>query len=558
MDFDKKEFYGIVAKAKKQMQITIDQDCNVADTKPDVEKMIQTRGIVKIQETEMMVDRVRIKGEFVFQGLYGTNDTSAYLESLEYSLPFEEYVHIEGVLPSDYVKVKYTIDDINTILINSRKISIRVLLTFSFQITEEMKEKGIIEIHEENVSVLKKDVQITDLIVNKKDIARLKEELVLPANKANIYQILWTQVDMENLQAKIGEHMIEIQGAMHIFVLYLGEDAQMPVQYARWEIPVDTQLECYECMPGMIGRIGMTLGGQQLEIRPDEDGEERIISLDVTIDCDIKIYEDHKISYIDDGYSMEETLIPEYHMFDFETLVGKNQAVMKADKRFRLEQESGKLLQVLSVKGSATVDDVEMTAQGLSVEGVWMADVLYLSTEDMTPVMSSSYMEPFTFFVETKNLTGNEDYQLDVRVDQMTAIPTEGEEIEIRASVLFDFIAFHRVRQRIMTDMKQGPLDYDKIREIPGIVGYIVKEGDTLWSIAKAYFTTVESIREQNEDISDIKPGDKLLIVKEMKIFWQIRIAFFSEQYYNILYTRCEIETISHKIKECIWIIVLF
>ena len=85
MDFDKKEFYGIVAKAKKQMQITIDQDCNVADTKPDVEKMIQTRGIVKIQETEMMVDRVRIKGEFVFQGLYGTNDTSAYLESLEYS-----------------------------------------------------------------------------------------------------------------------------------------------------------------------------------------------------------------------------------------------------------------------------------------------------------------------------------------------------------------------------------------------------------------------------------------------------------------------------------------
>ena len=130
-----------------------------------------------------------------------------------------------------------------------------------------MKEKGIIEIHEENVSVLKKDVQITDLIVNKKDIARLKEELVLPANKANIYQILWTQVDMENLQAKIGEHMIEIQGAMHIFVLYLGEDAQMPVQYARWEIPVDTQLECYECMPGMIGRIGMTLGGQQLEIR---------------------------------------------------------------------------------------------------------------------------------------------------------------------------------------------------------------------------------------------------------------------------------------------------
>ena len=519
MDFEKKEFYGIVAKAKKQMQITIDQDCNVADTKPDVEKMIQTRGTVKIQETEMMIDRIRIKGEFLFQGLYGTNDLSTFLESLEYALPFEEYVHIDGVLPSDYVKVKYMIDDINTVLINSRKISIRVLLTFSFQVTEEMKEEGIIAIHDENVSVLKKEVQVTDLIVNKKDIARLKEELILPANKANIYQVLWTQVDMENLQAKIAEHMIEIQGSMHIFVLYLGEDAQMPVQYVRWEIPIDTQLECYECMPGMIGKIGMILGGQQFEIRPDEDGEERVISLDVTIDCDIKIYEDHKISYIDDGYSMEQTLIPEYHMFDFETLIGKNQAVMKAGKRFRMEQDPGKLLQVLSVKGSVTVDDVEMTDQGLTVEGVWMADVLYLSTEDTTPVMSSSYMEPFMFFVEAKNLTGNEDYQLDVRVDQMTAVPTEGGEIEIRVSVLFDFISFYKTRQRVMVDIKEEPLDYEKIREIPGIVGYVVKDGDTLWSIAKSYFTTVESIREQNEELGDIKPGDKLLIVKEIGIF---------------------------------------
>ena len=272
MDFEKKEFYGIVAKAKKQMQITIDQDCNVADTKPDIEKMIQTRGMVKIQETEMMIDRVRMKGEFLFQGLYGTNDTATFLESLEYSLPFEEYVHIDGVLPSDYVKVQYTIDDINTVLINSRKISIRVLLTFSFQITEEIKEEGITAIHDENVSVLKKDIQVTDLIVNKKDLARLKEELILPANKANVYQVLWTQVDIENLQAKIAEHMIEIQGSMQVFILYLGEDAQMPVQYARWEIPVDTQLECYECVPGMIGRIGMSLGGQQLEVRPDEEG----------------------------------------------------------------------------------------------------------------------------------------------------------------------------------------------------------------------------------------------------------------------------------------------
>lgn len=516
MDFNKKDFYGIAAKERKQVQITIDQDCNVPDTKPDIERIIQTKGTVKMQETEMMVDKIRMKGEFHFQGLYGTNDPRTFLESLEYSLPFEEYIHMDGVIPADYVKVQYTIDDINTVLINSRKLSIRVLLTFTLQVNEEMKEEAIIDIMDDRVSVRKKEIPVTDLVVSKKDIARLKEDLALPANKANIYQILWSQVDLENLQGKLADHAIEIQGVMHVFLLYLGEDDQMPVQYARWEVPVHTELECYECVPGMIGRIGLNLGGQQMEVRPDVDGEERVISVDVTIDCDIKIYEDQMLSYVDDGYTMEAALVPEYRQFDFETLIGKNQAIMKAAKKFPMEQQSGKLLQVLSVKGSCTIDDIEVTEQGLTVEGVWMADVLYLSTEDQMPVMSESYMEPFTFFIEAKGLTGEDDYQLDVRLDQMTGVPTEGEEIEVRVSVVFDFISFRKTKQRIMVDMKEEPLDYEKIQKIPGIVGYVAKDGDTLWSIAKEYFTTVESIREQNEGVEEVNPGDKLLIVKEM------------------------------------------
>ena len=67
-----------------------------------------------------------------------------------------------------------------------------------------------------------------------------------------------------------------------------------------------------------------------------------------------------------------------------------------------------------------------------------------------------------------------------------------------------------------MTDIKEEPLDYDAIQKIPGIVGYIVKEGDSLWSIAKNYFTTVESIQEQNRGVEEVNPGDRLLIVKEM------------------------------------------
>ena len=50
---------------------------------------------------------------------------------------------------------------------------------------------------------------------------------------------------------------------------------------------------------------------------------------------------------------------------------------------------------------------------------------------------------------------------------------------------------------------------------LPGMVVYMVKEGDNLWNIGKQYYVPVENLRELNELGSDeLKPGQKLLVVK--------------------------------------------
>ena len=51
----------------------------------------------------------------------------------------------------------------------------------------------------------------------------------------------------------------------------------------------------------------------------------------------------------------------------------------------------------------------------------------------------------------------------------------------------------------------------------PGLVGYVIREGDDLWGLAKRYHATVEGIRRLNglEEDTPVKPGEKLLIFKE-------------------------------------------
>lgn len=54
---------------------------------------------------------------------------------------------------------------------------------------------------------------------------------------------------------------------------------------------------------------------------------------------------------------------------------------------------------------------------------------------------------------------------------------------------------------------------------MPGIVVHIVDENEDLWNIAKAFYTTVDCIREINNLQSDsVHKGDKLLLVKQVAI----------------------------------------
>ena len=68
-------------------------------------------------------------------------------------------------------------------------------------------------------------------------------------------------------------------------------------------------------------------------------------------------------------------------------------------------------------------------------------------------------------------------------------------------------------------DFRRLAQDADNTEELesrPGIVGYFVQQGDTLWNLAKKYNTTVENIKEVNYmEKEGINKGDKILIFKQ-------------------------------------------
>jgi LysM repeat protein len=55
--------------------------------------------------------------------------------------------------------------------------------------------------------------------------------------------------------------------------------------------------------------------------------------------------------------------------------------------------------------------------------------------------------------------------------------------------------------------------DPEELQSLPGITCYFVKPGDTLWDIAKKFYTTTEKIRELNDlKTENLTPMQQLLV----------------------------------------------
>ena len=69
-----------------------------------------------------------------------------------------------------------------------------------------------------------------------------------------------------------------------------------------------------------------------------------------------------------------------------------------------------------------------------------------------------------------------------------------------------------------MESLEELPWDMEQIRNMPGITIYYVQPGDTLWDIAKEFYTTVENIQEMNQlEDETIMPYQPLLLAKQVE-----------------------------------------
>ncbi len=495
-------------KGRVFAQITLDDDYIVRDNKPDVVRVIYSKGDVKIEDAKGGNQALWITGKLVFSTLYQSDDENHRLESITGEIPFQEKLVMDEVEETEDLSINVQIEDLSIGIINSRKLAIRAVLNMEAKILEERNGEIACGVPEEyNYEQKITEIPVLCLVDNKKDVMYIQRELPLPNSRTNIGELVFYQADFRNEEIHLMDERIQVQMDVQLWILYRSE--------------ITGEYECYETVVPISGEIDSSqiFGDEifwakivplevQVEPRSDYDGEARMLGLEMSFSIDVQIYREEVCQNLQDTYSLDSELVLEREQIPINQLLMKNVSKIRLMEQQQIEPRQERILQICGSSGIITIDRIQKRENGVQVEGLLNVHILYATTEDEMPFAHTSGQIPFEQFVEIDGFTEEVSVWADAKVEQLQVSLMDNTEYEIKAVLEIGILALKKNYISNILSIEEMPMDVERLLRQPGIIGYVRKEGEDMWDVAKKYHATPENILEM---------GDKVLVVKQVR-----------------------------------------
>lgn len=502
------------ASRKIVNQFVLDEDYNVPDSKSDVEKIVLSEGSVRIEEVKPVENYLRVQGNVFFKVLYVAEGFEPTFSCLEGKIPFVEMVYAEEGNEKSF-DVRKAIVEIHVQMVHSRKLRLKAMVELELE-TESQKIEDIPTDVDCDYNIYKKqnELELLRLHTSKKDTYRIKEELTLSGTKESIGMMLWSDVSNRKLDTKLAVDELQLMGELLVFCFYESPDGK--IDWVEQVIPYQGRVECYGVDETMYHHVQATLQDVHTDVRVDEDGEMRVVGIEATLQLYIAVYEEETMEVLEDLYSLEANCISTSEEVEYEQLILQNQSKCKVMERLSIPELRNDILQICHSSGAIRIDRMEEREDGVWVEGALYISFLYVKANDGMPFDTWQGVVPFSHLIECGKMTDNMKYHISSTLEQLSISLQGGDEIEVKAVLVFCGFFKNIVKEEMITEVTMEPISLEQIEKRPSIIGYIVKKGDNLWSLAKRYATTVKAIEEVNHVTEEtLKEGDRLLIFKE-------------------------------------------
>lgn len=510
MELCKKTIHMNYEKANLRHIITIDEDINVPDSKADILEKIKEKGEAVVDKLRNEEGQSEVSGKLVYNLLYSADNG---LASLGGSVDYAETIKLVDACASDIVNCCVTLLDISVNIINSRKINIKAAIALDFSVLSSEHEELAIDCADDKTYCNKKKIQVYGLADNRRDVFRIRESTHLPKDRANIGEVVWQELDIRNIDFQPKASELTVKGEMSVFCIYKCEDGSADINYYDCILPFTGAVRLDGCMEDDNVAVNILSADKSLITRPDENGELRILDGEIILELEISRFANTETDIINDAYSLDCLVKPVFHDIRYRSFVQKNNVRVRIEERQRMPE--GGASAVINSSGKLYIEDVITSENDCLIEGYASVDILYRTAQDDSRIACAHYELPFTEKTDIGIMESSISIERSIGMTNVMVYIAGSGDFDIKCNTVVELCITKNNTDNIIVDMDSEELNHDYLMSLPSIAGYITVEGDTLWSIAKKYCTTVENIKMTNNLTSDeVVANNKLIIIR--------------------------------------------
>jgi len=499
-------------------QALVEGDVVVPEAKPDIARVLDVDGTVVVNSKEVIQDRVMVEGVVRCTVLYVGQSDSQLIESLETEIGFTHYLDMPGAKPNMLSTLKCQVEHVEYEVINSRKLNIKTVVNLQGRVNDVIQLEVIQNFKDmPNVQMLKDKIAVSRSQGQGSSQAIVREDLELEEGMPSIQKILKKNASIKVNDRKVMDNRVVIEGDIKIQLLYVCDEPNEPLQHVSYDMPFTHSVDIVGAYQGL--ECAADVWVQELFVEPREDinGEMRVLNVEAVIAAEARVFETETKELLIDAYCPGLSIQPKKRKIKLTQVVGEAQDQVVVKDSMTFPENVPQAARVLHVEAKPIVTDQHISDGKVVIEGVLVSKVIYQSTDPSYGPASIKEDIPFRQSVGVEGAQEDMECQSQLVIDHVNCTLIAPDEVEFRAVMTAEVSVFTSVEKEVFLDVEVEEL---KQGEDSGIFVYFVQPGDSLWSIAKKYNTTIASILKYNaiDESQVLTPGDKLLIYKKLEV----------------------------------------
>jgi hypothetical protein len=169
----------------------------------------------------------------------------------------------------------------------------------------------------------------------------------------------------------------------------------------------------------------------ELTVRPDFDGEERNIGLEMTMDIKMRIYEEEETEILADIYGVSKEVSVVTHPAQLRQLLSKVTGKMKVTDHIAVGSGNKPILQLLHSEGTVLLEEQQAVDNGIWLRGSLLIKVMYITGDDEMPYSAVQAQIPYEYTLEIPGIGEEDMSNVQVKLEQLQVTMLDGEEMDV-------------------------------------------------------------------------------------------------------------------------------